>query len=86
MSGVLHVVGTGYTEPPKDEPWLLGSVPHEIQEYFDEIYNAIEGLTMVPCPKEKSSSNKAFQPYTWEIGSVCFILSRLDGALLMFAN
>ena len=55
MPGILHAVGTGYVEPPKDEPWLLGSVPHDIREYFDEIYKEIEGLTMVPCPKGNNS-------------------------------
>ncbi|RYO63597.1 hypothetical protein AA0116_g3172 [Alternaria tenuissima] len=67
--GILYAVGTGYVEPPKDEPWLLGSVPHDIREYFDEIYNEIEGLTMVPCPKGNNSWNRTVQPYTWEIGS-----------------
>jgi hypothetical protein len=86
MPGILHAVGTGYIEPPKDEPWLLGSVPHDIQQYFDEIYNMIEGLMMVPCPKGKNSWNRTIQPYTWEIGSVCFVLSRFEDALLMFAN
>jgi hypothetical protein len=77
--------GTGYTAAPNDEPWLEGSVPHDIQQYFDEIYKMIEGLTMVPCPKGKNSPSRTIQPYTWELGSVCYIFASLDGALLMSA-
>jgi hypothetical protein len=86
VQGILYTFGSGHTEAPEDEPWLEGCVPHDIQQYFDEIYNMIEGLTMVPCPKGKNSLNRTIQPYTWEIGSVCFVLLRFDDALLMFAN
>jgi hypothetical protein len=83
MPGILHAVGTGYVEPPKDEPWLLGSVPHDIREYFDEIYKEIEGLTMVPCPKGNNSWNR-----TVHMGDrkCMFCLVEIDDALLMFTN
>jgi hypothetical protein len=84
MPGILHEMSGGYREPPKDEPWLLGSIPHDIQQYFDEIYNMIEGLTMVPCPKGKNSWNRTVQPYTWDVGSVCCIYASFDDVLLTY--
>ncbi|KAJ8108633.1 hypothetical protein OPT61_g8038 [Boeremia exigua] len=68
--GIIHLMGTGYTEPPENEPWLLGAVSRDIQEYFDEIYNEIVALIMVPCPKGENSWNRTIQPYTWDVGSV----------------
>ncbi|KAH8693506.1 hypothetical protein GQ44DRAFT_719517 [Phaeosphaeriaceae sp. PMI808] len=68
--GIIHPIGQSYVEPPKDEPWLLGSVSRDIQDYFDEIYNEIEALKMVPCPKGENSWNRTIQPYTWDVGSV----------------
>jgi hypothetical protein len=78
-------MGGFYIEPPKDEPWLLGSVPRDIQEYFDEIHNEIETLTMVPCPKGENSWNRTIQPYTWEVGNVCCVFASYDDGLLMSA-
>ncbi|KAG9251117.1 uncharacterized protein F5Z01DRAFT_294228 [Emericellopsis atlantica] len=68
--GIIHPIGQSYVEPPRDEPWLVGSVPRDIQDYFDEIYNEIKALKMVSCPKGKKSWNRTIQPYTWDVGSV----------------
>jgi len=81
----MHPMGQSYVEPPKEEPWLLGSVPRDIQEYFDEVYNEIESLKMVPCPKGENSWNRTIQPYTWDVGSVCCVFASFDDALLMSA-
>lgn len=79
------MIGTGYIEPPQDEPWLLGSIPRDVQDYFDEIYAVIEALILVPCPiAEKNPVNRTIEPCTWEVGSVR-ISANFDGALLISA-
>lgn len=85
MPGIIHLIGQSYVEPPKDEPWLLGSVPRDVQECFDKTYNDIEALKMVPCPKGENSWNRTIQPCTWDVGIVCCVFASLDDALLMSA-
>jgi hypothetical protein len=71
----MHPVGTSYIKAPEDQPWLLGSVPRDIQEYFDEIYAEIQSLTMVPCRKGERPWNSTVQPKTWEVGSVSYVFA-----------
>ena len=70
-SGILHAVGQGYKDPPEEEPWLVGSVPSDIQKYFDDIYHDIKSLKYVPCPpKRGADGNRTIEPYTWDVGKV----------------
>lgn len=56
----------------------MGSIPRDIQEYFDEIYAVIEALILVPCPiGEKNAVNRTIEPCSWEVGSVCVSLRNL---------
>jgi hypothetical protein len=82
--GILHAIAPGYREPPEAEPWLLGSVPHDIQEYFDNIHHDIEFLKWVPCPKGEGSWNSTVQPYTWDVGKVYPVSLSSCDALLTF--
>lgn len=38
-------------DAPDSQPWLQGANPRPYQEYFDEIYDDILSLRMVPVPK-----------------------------------
>ena len=84
-SGILHAVGQGYKDPPEEEPWLVGSVPSDIQKYFDNIHYDIESLKYVPCPpKRGADGNRTIEPYTWDVGKVGSILLNFYGNLLTF--